>query len=86
MELARTRPLSLDVAPSSKPDHPLTPLLTLPEASAYLRLSEESIRRLIAARRLPCVRLGRRVLFDRSDLLRWVSARIPPPPSRESPN
>jgi len=54
---------------------PLVPLLTVRETAAYLRVSEKSIRRLIARRRLPCVRLGRRVLFDRSDLLRWVSAR-----------
>ena len=54
---------------------PLAPLLTIRETAAFLRISEKSIRRLIAHRRLPCVRLGRRVRFDRSDLLRWVSAR-----------
>ena len=74
METARTRPVRPDPAPSATSDHSLAPLLTLAEASAFLRLSEKSIRRLIAARRLPCVRLGRRVLFDRSDLLWWVRA------------
>ena len=74
METARTHSGFPDPSSSARPDHTLAPLLTLPEASAFLRLSEKSIRRLIAARRLPCVRLGRRVLFDRSDLLRWVRA------------
>src|ERR1051326_8590050 len=34
----------------------LQPLLTLPEVAVLLRLSEKTIRRLLAARRLPCVR------------------------------
>ena len=75
METARTRPTPRERSSSAGPDHSLAPLLTISEASAFLRLSEKSIRRLITSRRLPCVRLGRRVLFDRSDLLRWVSAR-----------
>jgi excisionase family DNA binding protein len=51
------------------------PLLTLPEVARLLRLSEKSIRRMVARRRLPCVRLGRSVRFDAGDVLRWLSAR-----------
>jgi excisionase family DNA binding protein len=53
----------------------LQPLLTLPEVAVLLRLSEKTIRRLLAARRLPCVRLGRQLRFVQSDIVRWVSAR-----------
>lgn len=54
---------------------PLTPLLTLPEVAALLRVSEKTIRRLAATRRLPCLRIGSRLRFDHRDVLRWVSAR-----------
>lgn len=53
----------------------LQPLLTLPEVAGLLRLSEKTLRRLVAARRLPCVRLGRQLRFAQSDIVRWVSAR-----------
>ena len=50
-------------------------LLTLPEVADLLRLSEKTVRRLVAARRMPCVRLGRQLRFVQSDIVRWVSAR-----------
>jgi excisionase family DNA binding protein len=51
------------------------PLLTLDELAAHLRLSQRTIRRLVAARRLPCVRIGRQLRFDPADVFRFVSAR-----------
>ncbi len=50
-------------------------LLTLPELARLLQLSEKTVRRLVGARRLPCVRLGRSVRFIPGDVLRWLSAR-----------
>jgi excisionase family DNA binding protein len=50
-------------------------LWTLHEAAAFLRVSERTIRRQAAARRLHCVRIGRRLLFDPADVSRFVAAR-----------
>jgi excisionase family DNA binding protein len=48
---------------------------TLREASEFLAVSERTIRRQVAEKRLRCVRIGRRLLFDRSDVSRFVVAR-----------
>lgn len=50
-------------------------LWTLHEAAAFFRVSERTIRRQAAARRLHCVRIGRRLLFDPADVSRFVAAR-----------
>ncbi|MDE3204520.1 MAG: helix-turn-helix domain-containing protein [Acidobacteriota bacterium] len=44
------------------------PLLTVPMAGAYTGLGERYIRRLRAERRIPCVRIGGRIMFDPDDL------------------
>lgn len=53
----------------------LQPLLTVGEVAALLRLSNKTVQRLVASRRLPCVRIGRRVRFTAADVLRFVAAR-----------
>lgn len=63
-----------DVEKSSRSITELVPLITLPEVAAYLQLSEKTIRRLVAAQRIPCVRIGRQLRFVPSDVLRWLSA------------
>ena len=50
-------------------------LLTLRDFARYLGVSEKTVRRWVAARRIPCLRLGRTIRFDRGDVFRWVSAR-----------
>lgn len=50
-------------------------LLTLPEVADLLQLSQKTVHRLIARRRMPCVRVGRSVRFISGDVLRWLSAR-----------
>jgi excisionase family DNA binding protein len=50
-------------------------LLTLPELARLLQLSETTVRRLVGARRLPCVRLGRQLRFQPGDVFRWLEAR-----------
>jgi excisionase family DNA binding protein len=47
---------------------PQRPLLTVPMAGAYTGLGERYIRRLRAERRIPCVRIGGRIMFDPDDL------------------
>jgi excisionase family DNA binding protein len=53
----------------------LRPLLTLPEVADLLRVSEKTIRRLVAARGIPCLRLGRQLRFVPGDVHRWLAAR-----------
>lgn len=50
-------------------------LLTLQELSQVLQLNPRTIRRMIAARRIPCVRLGRQLRFVPGDVFRWLEAR-----------
>ena len=56
-------------------DERLERLLTLHELAQLLSLSDKTIRRMVAARRLPCIRLGRVLRFRPADLLRFVEAR-----------
>lgn len=53
----------------------LSPLLTIHEVAAALQISERTIRRMIADRRLPCVRIGRQLRFAPGALSRWLQAR-----------
>jgi excisionase family DNA binding protein len=53
----------------------LEQLLTITEAAALLRLHERTIRRMVASRRMPCVRLGRQLRFSPIALSRWLQAR-----------
>jgi excisionase family DNA binding protein len=49
--------------------HPLRrPLMDIRRAGTYTGLGERYIRRLRADRRVPCVRIGGRLLFDPDDL------------------
>jgi excisionase family DNA binding protein len=62
--------------PAGKPGTAgLQPLLTLGEVAAILRVSGKTVQRLVATRRLPCVRIGRRVRFTSADVFRFVAAR-----------
>jgi len=50
-------------------------LWTLRDAALYLRISERQVRREVVGKRLRCVRIGRRLLFDPADVSRFVAAR-----------
>lgn len=50
-------------------------LLTMRELIDYLGVSERTIRREIAAKRLLAIRIGRQVRFDPPDVLRYVAVR-----------
>jgi len=49
-------------------------LLTLREVAEYLAVSERTVRRLVAAGELPCLRVGSQIRFVPATLLRWISA------------
>ena len=49
-------------------------LLSLPEAACRLGVSRHTMRAWIRQRRLPFVRLGRRVLLDPHDVQRFIDA------------
>ena len=53
-------------------------LLTIPEAAALLRLKVSTIRAWTQKRRLPFVRLGRRVFIRRSDVQTMIQANLVP--------
>lgn len=59
-------------SPSNRRSHATRPLLTARMAGTYTGLGERYIRRLRAERRIPCVRIGGRVLFDPDDLDRFI--------------
>jgi excisionase family DNA binding protein len=54
--------------PASAPE-----LMTIPESTNLLRVKESTIRAWILQRRLPYVKMGRRVFLRRSDLLDLIS-------------
>lgn len=50
-------------------------LMTVRETAALLRLNEFTVYRMVASRRLPHIRIGRKVLIDRPRLERWIERR-----------
>lgn len=59
-----------EVAPESRGS-----LLTVNEVAGMLRLRAKTVYRWAAARKIPCVRVGRGVRFARGDLQQWIAAR-----------
>lgn len=50
-------------------------LLSVFEAAKALRISQRKLWQLTHDEHLPCVRIGRRVLYDPQDLLSWIDGR-----------
>lgn len=64
-------------APSTQRSAP-TQLLTVEQAAAYLGTGERFVRRLIAQRRIPFIKLGKHVRLERSALDHFIDVgRIP---------
>lgn len=55
-------------------DMELPNLLDVAELAAHLGVTERHVRRLIAERRVPYVRWGRRIRFDPDEIARWLEA------------
>jgi excisionase family DNA binding protein len=47
-------------------------LLTADEAAQLIRLPRSSVSELARNRCIPCVRIGRRILFVRAQLVKWL--------------
>jgi excisionase family DNA binding protein len=62
--------MAADVLPR-RPDDEFE-LLTADEAAQLIRLPRSSVYELARNQRIPCVRIGRRVLFVRAQLVKWL--------------
>lgn len=54
---------------------PTSGLWKVDTVARYLDVHRKDVYRFVAVAGLPCIRMGRRLRFDPSDVLRWVSAR-----------
>lgn len=57
------------------PNHTEDELLTVAEAARFLRVSKSYLFKLTSSRAVPHVKIGRRVLFDREELIAWARSR-----------
>ncbi len=72
-----------DAAATPSNDAPPPLLLTVDETAALLRTTRKAVYALVDRAQLPgVVRLGRRVLVHRGDLLRWIDERRATSPGR----
>lgn len=51
-------------------------IFTLPEAADFLNVSKEFVYKLYREREIPFARLGKRILFMKQDLLKWMSDKV----------
>jgi excisionase family DNA binding protein len=49
-------------------------LMTLDETAQYLRISPHTVGQYAREGRIPCVKIGRRVLYDKQALDKWLLA------------
>jgi excisionase family DNA binding protein len=54
---------------------PIEGLLTIPDVAALLKVSTATVRRLQQQRKLPFVKVGGSIRFERSDISSYVTAR-----------
>jgi len=59
-------------------------LLTADEASELIRLPRSSLYELARNRRIPFVRIGRRVFFVRAAVVQWIIDEMSVPPRRRA--
>lgn len=59
----------------SLPPVPVPDRLNLPEASELTRLSKSQIYKLTMLGEIPCQKFGRRLIFSRKQLLKWIDER-----------
>lgn len=73
--LPEVTPISGDLLPTMPLRPEDFPLLTCLEVAKMLHLNPKTVERLARLGRLPCYRVGRRVLFSRGDILQWLAER-----------
>jgi excisionase family DNA binding protein len=55
----------------------LTPLLTVVDVAHWLRREPATIRKWVCYKRIPYLKVGRSVCFDRTDIERWLEIQNP---------
>ncbi len=60
-------------------------LLTVRETCSYLRISPPTLYRMLERRELTPVKIGKRTLFDKSDLDKYIDAAKAPAPRVRTP-
>ncbi len=63
-----------DTAPPTAGTAPTPLLITAQEAGKLLRIPRSTVYELARNRRIPFVKVGRRILFVRQSLLEWIAA------------
>ena len=53
-------------------------LITTEELATILRVSSQTIRNWVARRKIPCVRIGRKNLFQKRSLQKWLNQKEEP--------
>lgn len=51
---------------------PLPKLLTVPELALLLRVKEQAVYDMVSQRRIPYLKVGGRLRFDRDEIFRWM--------------
>jgi len=54
-------------------DGDLPELMTVAEVAVWLKTTDKAIYAMVSRRQIPVVRLGKRVLFDRDELVDWIA-------------
>jgi excisionase family DNA binding protein len=75
--------MAVDALPHPRDDD--FQLLTATEAAELIRLPRSSLYELARNRRIPFVRIGRRIFFVRTALVQWVIDEMSVPPRRREP-
>ena len=57
-------------------DYPI-PLLTVQDVAHWLRRNQATIRKWVCYKRIPYLKVGRSVCFDRTDIERWLAIQNP---------
>ena len=57
-------------------------ILTIKEVAEYLKVTERTIYRLAAAKKIPAFKVGGSWRFSRADIDRWISAQSESPESK----
>lgn len=55
-----------------------TPLLTVPDLSNWLRIKQSTIRKWVCYNKIPYIKVGRSVCFDRHQIEKWLEKNSSP--------
>lgn len=61
---------------TQQPALEVRPIMNIPEAASYLRVSVRQVHRLLKARKIRAATIGRRLVFKRADLDRFIDLQL----------